>query len=807
MPLIGKLTGLQTSAAFTARESGSCRSLVNMSVSTPGLVSSRKGFTRKTNGYGGPAFKVMNSRLLNDAVLVHFGAAATGGTGVRHGTGDAASTLLTVIDATTVERPVDRTIRMDMAVAQSAHYLTSDQGVLRAESPLPASSIRYAGMPRGEAPDCYDMVAATHTILVGAPGTAIADGYARAYRVTWSRTGGEGQELSGPPTGRVTIRNAAGTSGYAVATARNAALRIPLPVEFGTSATALTSAYKWSLWGTRTWNAAGGEQGDDECFLIAQGNVDAGALAVGYASTTDSTPDSYLIGSPRLSTNAINYPPGDEGIRQGIVNADDPPPYANRLAYHQDCMWFGDCDFRPFQQCALLSVGASGFRGGDTVTVTGPLGVTVLTGVLGVPLPNQFVVELTLGTVALNIEATARNLVACINRNAYLTGARAYHVSTGISEPGLIFAEAAKFSTFTGGVFSTSRDSAWRYTEISRQPTISRNLLYFSKPGRADAVPPVNVFTVGPQDSVILKLQPYRERLIIFTTTGIYQLTGRTFEDFSVSPFDLTYRLLAPEAVAACDDKVYAWCFEGIIEIDTGSVVVISQPIETRVQEQARTLQEQMKAYAFAVGYRQKHEVRFFYPTGNLANLQQANSWFTFDTRMRSWSSGFFAKNTESGVTGDGRSSGCVRFSDDALCLVNWNSGSTDSWLFVESPTSFSDDYSDGTSGAINRIAAWQFLMPNADGLVHWRATNIIFEPQTARPSTITVTHQSDLASPSNTVTVPSSVTAIRVEPGLSVRRASVLAVGYFDNADGVDVQIAGISQDYFAPTPYGPKL
>ncbi|MEG7677105.1 hypothetical protein U2060_15300, partial [Listeria monocytogenes] len=74
--------------------------------------------------------------------------------------------------------------------------------------------------------------------------------------------------------------------------------------------------------------------------------------------------------------------------------------------------------------------------------------------------------------------------------------------------------------------------------------TEQSNLLRFSKPLRADAVPPINVLSVGNADSRILRVMPFRDRMLVFTDAGIYQVTGRTFADFSVFPFDLGYRLM-----------------------------------------------------------------------------------------------------------------------------------------------------------------------------------------------------------------------------------------------------------------------
>lgn len=791
-------TGLVTAPGLLARAQASCVSLLNLQVTAPGLLQSRRGFSRAANGYGGPAFKVMTSRAMGTNVLVHSGASATGGTQLRYGDGSAAAVAVTSIDGGDIARPVDGKTRMELVLNQDHHYVTADNGVRRLS--LGPAGVRYAGMPRGEGIDCYDMVAATHTILVGAPGTALLDGYARAYRVTWHLG-----DLAGPPTGRTLIRNQAGTSGYAVATVRNCALRIPIPVEWGTFTTALTTSYEWRLWGTRSFDAAGGAIGDDECFLVAQGALTAPEIAAGFVAYTDSTPDGYLIGSPRLNTNASNYPPGDEGVRQGIVNADDPPPKAARIAYHQDVMWYANTEVRQLERQTLLSVGVGGFVAGSTVQVVGTSTVT-LTGVAGAPaVATEFTIVAGLPTLSMNIEATARNLVACINRNAAATGIRAYHVSTSRNEPGLLMAEFAKPST-TGAVvalLSPSVPAAFRVTSSSLD--IAPNRIYFSKPGRPDAVPPINTFDVAGQGTRILKIIPYRERLLVFTDVGIYQVTGRTFADFAVSPLDLTYRLLAPETVVACDDRVYAWCFEGIIEVDDSGARVVSQPIEDFTLAQSRSLQSATEAYAFAVAYRRSHEVRFFYPAQNSVNLRQSNFWVSFQTQTRAWARGFFNATTESGVVGDGRSSGVVRWEDDRLVLVNWNSTSADSWLFTEraanSAADFVDDFSNATSGAIQRQAVFQYGVPNPQGALHWRSAVWSFDNTVIQPTSVLVAFSNELSSPGEATVAVGSRAVVRVEPPRVVRRGSWLRANLFVDESSVDLRLVGLSLDFVGPT------
>lgn len=788
--------GLVTAPGLFMRAEASCTEAHNLLFDAPGVVRKRRGFEKLAGNAGGPVWKAFSSRAMGDSVLCHTG--TSNGTGLRYGDGSGALSAVSMIGSSSLTR-ADNNTRMALALCEKNHYVTAAEGVARIQTTFASATQRFAGMPRGLAPQCYEPAGLTPIVA----GSNFGDGYARAYRVTWHLKDAEGVEMGGAPTGRAVFRNQSGVTGWVVATTCSFAMRIPLPRELGVIGTALTTSHFYRLWGNVTWNAAGGEQGDDEMYLINEAYLTNTDISNGYASYTDATPDSFLKRQRRLHTNTQNYPSSETGAAQGTVNEDAPPPIADDVAYWQDVAWFANIKYRPRLQVRLLAVGGSGLIANDTVAVTGPTGVTVtLTAKAPSVASTEFTVFTGMATTQMNIEATSMSFVEAFNINAAATlGVRAYYVSVGNMTPGYIYFESLLAEGTPPGItFTPSRVAAFSLmngasatSSIDSQP----NGTAFSKPGRADAVPPVNLFSVGPADSRILRIHPYRDRLLYFTDAGIYQVVGKSFADFRAIPFDLTYRLMVRESVVTCDDRVYAWCFEGIVEISNSGVEVISTPIEPSVIEYLRLIgdtvagtgvtggQTGMGLLGFAVAYRHEHRVQFFMPEAyDTANLNGCSDWLSFDTRTRAWSTGGLSKKI-GGAYRDNRSCGVVRLSDDLLMLGNWSSGA-DTFLFKERRTltsaDFSDTFQDGTSAAITSTLIFQYQVPEMDGAAHWQQATVHFEggEVTWRPvptaCTMTWLLQPDGISDSEALS-GNTQQFWRVEPVATVRRGNRLRV------------------------------
>lgn len=784
--------GLVTAPGLLMRSPASCTAAVNALFDAPGLVRKRPGFQRGTNATGAGVHALHTSPILGPLFLVHEGSGTTG-TGMRLASGFAASIGLSSVDSSAVDRSVVG-VKQQMAVSGRNHYLTADNGVRRVE--LASGPVRFAGMPRGLSPS---QESGLYNVLVATAPTWLAHSFSVAYRATWHRVDAGGIELGGAPTGRAIVRNITGTTGHSGGSARSVSIRVPVPREFGTLSTALTTSYFYRLWRSRQ----SATEPDDEMYLVAEAFLTSTDITNGYAVVNDLTPDAVAIGNARLHTNPVNFPDGEPGaLKAGQFNADDPPPAANDVATWRDCLWTGDITTWPAYTAQLLSVGGSGFVAGDTVSLDG---TNFLTGSAGAPGAGQFQVVTTLGTLSLNIEATARNLVdrhnslfACLGTSPVF----AYYVSQSSAAPGQIFVETKQHGG--GASPTTSRPAAFRLPSSASQ-VVATNRIRYSKPGRADAMPVINEFDVGPRSSTVLRLVPYRDRLLVFTDTGIYQVTGSSYADFEVSPFDLTYRLLGRGLVALCDDRVYAWCAEGIIELDEGGVRVISASIEPTITALVAAGGTSLPSYGYAVGYRLQHRVVFMYPSDALSGARGCIQGLAWDTRTQAWSQISF---TDAEVADNGfKACGVARFSDDRLVLGWWNPAGGDGQVFVErrglTAADYTDDDAAGNSVTYAFSLAWQFQVPDAEGAVHWQQTVLHFDggefAWRGNPTAVTLAYNTEWAAGTITPTVaapPFGVSAVsRVEIPRVVRRGQRLRLTV--TAPGGAFGLVGLSQSY----------
>ena len=813
--LIADFTGLVTAPGVFARGKGSCSELYNVSMGQPGVISTRLGFGKSVGKLGGPIYTLRTDNGLGDSVLAHFGS-TTEPTYLRFGDFSGTPGTLFRIDddsgAEDLTKWTDVSNRIKMATALN-RYITTDVGVLRIEEFNQSKAVRFAGMPRGMPADLANNDPAVYSVL-NVSGTAalniLASGYARNYRFTWHRYDENDVLLSGPPTSRTLIHNATGTSGFTAA-ASYVKLRVQVPKEWGCNAivfnttSATTGDYFVRVWATRTYNLSGGTPGGDEMFLVKEVEIGGTAVTAGYIVVDDTTPDAFLVTAPPLNTNSQNVPQGEESLRPGVDNADEPAPFlAWDVAYHQDVMWYSCAFSRSRVRVSLQTY----IPNATTVTITGGLGNQVFTAENAIPVSgaDAFYVPV-LTTLNLSIDRQASNLANVINRRFTETGVWCYHESSPFTEPGVLIFECPDTAYGTPLVVFSD-------TTIIRKEQIdvgANNALRYSKPGRPDACPEYKLFFVGSKQNVIRRLFPYRERLLVFTDEGIFQVTGRTQEDFSVSPFDLSHRILGNESVALADDRVYAHCYSGIVEIDDGGVQVISQPIENILTDKLVDPDYGATPFinkSFGVGYRLKHEYRFFYPTVATATGYACDAWLTFDTRTRAWSQGYFnLASLPASSYNQGRACGVV-LESDRLALGPWDFGgggsANDAFLCTEH-----DEYIDLSSqdatvySYVSLIARFQFFNPNEDGMVHWQQTILKLNSYSEGANPIVTWYNGEnITSASydpSTVYTPD----LRLETPTAVRRSTRLSVK-ITNDTAYKMSLAALQLKFASPTSYG---
>ena len=149
--------------------------------------------------------------------------------------------------------------------------------------------------------------------------------------------------------------------------------------------------------------------------LAAQQMLTAGQISALSVTYKDITPDALL--DTTLYTNPS---------QQGALQTNDRPPLSADMCVFNQMMFYANCSTLQSTQISIISVGSpNGIQVNDTITING---VTFTAKATQVNASQQFAIY-TSGTVAVNIDTTARNLIQCINANASATNVYAIYLS------------------------------------------------------------------------------------------------------------------------------------------------------------------------------------------------------------------------------------------------------------------------------------------------------------------------------------------------------------------------------------------
>lgn len=547
----------------------------NIILDRPGLIQSRRGFRKYDKSVGSAAWAVapwakrivLNSGSYTVPNLLVYNSSSDGN-------GNWGS--ITIPEGSAANA-VASGERMQTAQAIDSLFLTCDQGVRKLVAGV-AITAPFAGLPKCLGLDNEGPA----DVLTGASGF-LADNYCVAYRAVIGRTVGTLLQL-GSPSSRTLVANTAAFSGYSAGVARNTVCRVMLPKQANTAGQALDTSYFLQLY--RSSQVENGQTPSDELQMVWEAYLSAADIAAGYVDITDTQPDSlrgaYLYTNPNT---------GEEGVRTGILNANEAPPNAWDVAWWRDCMWYADRTRgtnasgvqKQRLQVQLLGVGTGGLDTGDSLQFVRD-NVTLLDLVAD----TDFAL-VTSGPASANIEATAANIVAAFNAASSQTGFVAFYVSGAAPDaPGKIVFESLtnttapiEFSCPTvafmpqvaaGEFASTSADGAG-------------NRLYFSKPGQPEAVPVVNFLEIGATGSNILRLIPLGNQLYVITDAGLYRVLGSDFTNFAVDPVDLTTICAAPQSAVTLDGSLYFLTNQGAVEVTEGNVTYISGDIDSDLRQ------------------------------------------------------------------------------------------------------------------------------------------------------------------------------------------------------------------------------
>lgn len=349
--------------------------------------------------------------------------------------------------------------------------------------------------------------------------------------------------------------------------------------------------YSFQVWRTIMVADISGVSQDpgDEEYLVVDQILTSADITNGYFTYTDQTPDDLL--GETLYTNPS---------QQTIAGANTAPPLCKDLTYYLGNMLYANAQTPQTVIINMITTPTDG----DTITIGGVVYTAASTAT---PTSGIFKV-FTSGTPGQNIDNTARSLVRAINAYSANTQYWAIYTSGYTTLPGQITLIARGLGTAAfvitssnGTVYSPqipATGSSYTSTSSS-QP----NYVYCSKVQIPEAVPLANYIPIGSKDKAIIRIVALRTSVFVFKDDGVYRILGTDITNFTVTPFDLTVILTAPDSIAIVNNQIWAMTNQGTVAISDSGSVIQSRPIERDLITLSSALYPNFTSSTFGIGY------------------------------------------------------------------------------------------------------------------------------------------------------------------------------------------------------------
>ena len=226
------------------------------------------------------------------------------------------------------------------------------------------------------------------------------------------------------------------------------------------------------------------------------------------------------------------------------------------------------------------------------------------------------------------------------------------------------------------GSDATSTTDYQSGARVPSDPSRFLNGVYFSKAPlqnttvqQPEAVPFVNYFLVGAPDRQILRIVPLQNYLFVFKEDGIFVIspTGDAAYPYRVDPLDLTVITYSPDSVQAVGGRIYALTNQGVVEVTSSGVRVVSDEIEDDLFQYfgpTLTQTNSLRKFAFGVSHETDRLYSLWVPPLNSNTNDPATApydkirAYVYSTRARAWTNWELE-----------RTCGLVRPYDDALLM------------------------------------------------------------------------------------------------------------------------------------------
>ncbi len=637
-----KVKGLYTNSnELSEAPEGALKQADNVWISKESVVESRRGFQYLTHTLPSAADRADTLGQFSGQLLIHYN--ATAGSNANDSLGYATSTSAITTYSGAYAHPDPLLARMKFAESNKNIYFTTATGVFKND--IISNTPVLAGMFKG-----LDALAVLSTNSSGFFG----NNSQVAYRIVWGIQDANANLILGVPSQRAIVVNGSGGQS-------DVSIAITIPA--GVTVNHFVQIYRSNQ------SASSSTIPDDNMQLVYEANPTSGQISALSMTVIDTTPDS--LRGAALYTNAT---------QEGILQANERPPYCLDMALFQTCMFFANTQTRQQLFLTMLSVGGSlGVASGDVITIAG---VAYTGGGSEIVGSNQFKVY-TGGSPAQNINDTTLSLIRVINQSASTTAVYAFYLSSSTDLPGKILIESRNFGAVSFAVTASAHSKGWvpnlptSGTAVSSTNTANLNGLMYSKASQPEAVPSLNILYVGSASQPIRRILAVRNSLFIFKDDGIFRCTG-VAGNFAIDTIDTTIIILAPESAVSLNNTCYLLTTQGVCSVSDNGGQVMSRPIENQLVALEGSALTSLKEYSFGVSYESERQ----YILWTVSNAGETNGTqaFIYNTFTKSWT-----RSTRS------QNDGLVLKSDNTLYVLNPNSNK----ISQERKTFTFQDYSD----------------------------------------------------------------------------------------------------------------
>lgn len=510
----------------------------NINIDRPGIAETRRGFNFYGNQLAAPAIKGYNYSnallwYLNNGSLVYDSNGA--GTWVTY-SGSFFPPTGSFIFSTQ---------------SSGNFYFTTNNGVYKLDS--------LTGTPRlAGAPAALDLQGS-----ISGVGNAITNNSQVMYQVVFGYIDANNNLILGAPSQFLFVSNSSGST-------QQVTLTITVP-------NGLTTQYFVQVYRTANTGSLSIPPGNN-AQLIIEHQLTAGEITARSVTLIDNIPDT-LLGAFIYTADGqpANFP-------------NDAPPLALDITTYQNMTFYANYHTVQTADVTLISAGAPfGIQIGDTFKLTDVNSSTTYT-YTGAAANNaaarQFFVN-TAGTIAENIDATARNLVAMINQDPNNSLFYAFYITGENILPGAI---SIKSQNLQNGQFyiNSSRQTAWSpqipaagSTYISANNARPNGFLV-SKISQSEAVPLAYEYLLqaGTTNIIIYRVIALQDAVYAFTSGGIFRITGSDPTALQTLLFDSSAQIFGLNTPEVLNNSIYYASTQGVCTVSSGGNQIMSRNIE-----------------------------------------------------------------------------------------------------------------------------------------------------------------------------------------------------------------------------------